>query len=149
MPAATSVALSRLRNIAALKEASGDLTQLTTVVRDCADRFRVYTGEDAQILPTLAVGGYGVVSVASQVVGPEISQMIEAYFSGRIQEATKIHLRLTGICAKLFMTANPIPLKAALNLLGMGVGGTRLPLAAPSEAVIDALRTELQTLGLL
>jgi 4-hydroxy-tetrahydrodipicolinate synthase len=149
MPSATSVALSKLRNIAALKEASGDLTQLAAVVRDCTDGFRVYTGEDAQILPTLAVGGHGVVSVASQVVGPEISQMIEAYFSGRVQEATKIHLRLMGICAKLFMTANPIPVKAALNLMGMRVGGTRLPLAAPSESVIDALKTELQTLKLL
>lgn len=149
MTAETSVALSRIPNITALKEASGDLVQLSKVVRDAGADFTVYTGEDAQILPTLAVGGYGVVSVASQVVGREISRMIECYLAGRAAEACEQHLKLVNIVEKLFMTANPIPIKAALNLLGLEVGHTRLPLAPPSPAVVEALRKELVALGLL
>ncbi len=149
MTADTSIQLSRIANITALKEASGDLTQLASVVQGAGDDFAVYTGEDAQILPTLAVGGYGVVSVASQVVGPQISQMIESYLSGRVQEAASLHLKLMGICAKLFMTSNPIPVKAALNLLGCNVGSTRLPLAPATQEVIQTLRDELISLGLL
>ncbi len=149
MTAETSVALSRIPNITALKEASGDLVQLSKVVRDAGADFTVYTGEDAQILPTLAVGGYGVVSVASQVVGREISRMIECYLAGRVAEAFEQHLKLVNIVEKLFMTANPIPIKAALNLLGLEVGHTRLPLAPPSPAVVETLRKELVALGLL
>lgn len=149
MTAETSIKLSKIANITALKEASGDLVQLAQVVKDTDDTFAVYTGEDAQILPTLAVGGYGVVSVASQVAGPEIKNMIESYLAGRVQEAAEWHQKLIGICARLFMTANPIPLKAALNLLGHDVGSTRLPLASASTEVIAAMRTELAALGRL
>ncbi|HHZ01584.1 MAG TPA: 4-hydroxy-tetrahydrodipicolinate synthase [Tissierellia bacterium] len=149
MTAETSVALSKIPNIVALKEASGDLNQLATVVRDTDDDFYVYTGEDAQILPTLAVGGYGVVSVTAHVVCKEIKNMIDHYLNGNVQEAAKIHLKLIDVSEKLFMTANPIPVKAALNLLGMDVGITRLPLAAPSEDVIKAVKDSLTELGLL
>lgn len=149
MTADTSVKLSKITNITALKEASGDLVQLAKVVKETDDTFAVFTGEDAQILPTLAVGGYGVVSVASQVAGPEIMKMIESYLAGNVKEAAEWHQKLIGICAKLFMTANPIPLKAALNLLGYDVGSTRLPLAAASAEVIDAMRMELVALGKL
>lgn len=149
MTAETSVALSRIPNIAALKEASGNLTQLATVVRDAEEGFLVYTGEDAQILPTLAVGGYGVVSVASHIVCHEIKKMIDNYLNGNANEAMKMHLKLIDIFEKLFMTANPIPVKAALNLLGLDVGITRLPLAAPNDAVINALEDAMSELGLL
>lgn len=149
MTAETSVKLSEISNIVALKEASGDLTQLATVVRDAKEGFLVYTGEDAQILPTLAVGGYGVVSVASHIVCGDIKNMIDSYLSGDINEAAKIHLKLIDINKKLFMTSSPIPVKAALNILGMDVGLTRLPLAAPSEYVISALEDALSELGLL
>ncbi len=149
MTADTSIKLSKISNITALKEASGDLVQLAKVVKETDDTFAVFTGEDAQILPTLAVGGYGVVSVASQVAGPEIKKMIESYLAGNVKEAAEWHQKLIGICAKLFMTANPIPLKAALNLLGHNVGSTRLPLAAASAEVIDAMRMELVALGKL
>ncbi|MEL7601852.1 MAG: 4-hydroxy-tetrahydrodipicolinate synthase [Bacillota bacterium] len=147
MTAETSIKLSRIPNITALKEASGDLVQLARVVKDTDDAFAVYTGEDAQILPTLAVGGYGVVSVASQVAGPEIKKMIDSHLAGRVQEAAEWHQKLIGICAKLFMTANPIPLKAALNLMGYDVGDTRLPLAPASNEVVEAMRMELAALG--
>jgi len=149
MTAETSVKLSKISNIVALKEASGNLTQLATVVRDAEKDFLVYTGEDAQILPTLAVGGYGVVSVASHVVCSEIVDMVDSYLNGNVNEAMKMHLRLINIFDKLFMTANPIPVKAALNLLGFDVGITRLPLAKPGETVIRALEDALSELGLL
>lgn len=149
MSAATSVALSKLKNICSLKEASGDLVQLSTVVRDCAEGFLVYTGEDAQILPTLAVGGYGVVSVASQVVGRDISAMIDSYLKGDAAKAGELHRKLIDICTKLFLTANPIPVKAALNLLGQNVGGLRLPLLEASAELVDILKEELVKLRLL
>lgn len=149
MTAETSVALSKIPNIVALKEASGNLTQLATVVRDAQEDFLVYTGEDAQILPTMAVGGYGVVSVASHVVCEEIKYMIENYLDGNVDEAKKMHLKLVDIFDKLFMTANPIPVKAALNLLGLDVGITRLPLVAPSKDVISTLKDVMTELGLL
>ena len=149
LTADTSVRLSKIPNITALKEASGDLVQLAKVVRDADESFAVYTGEDSQILPTLAVGGYGVVSVASQVAGAEIKNMIECYLAGSVEEAARWHQKLINICEKLFMTSNPVPLKAALNLLGHEVGGTRLPLLSASPEVIQALRKELIALGRL
>lgn len=149
MTAKTSAALSKIPNIAALKEASGDLNQLASVVRDAEEGFLVYTGEDAQILPTLAVGGYGVVSVTAHVVCRDIKNMIESYLKGNIVEASKIHRKLIKITETMFMTANPIPVKAALNLLGMDVGITRMPLAAPSQDVIAALENSMSELGLL
>lgn len=149
MTAKTSVALSKIPNISALKEASGDLNQLATVVRDAEEDLLVYTGEDAQILPALAVGGYGVVSVTAHIVCKDIKKMIESYLSGNITEAAKIHRKLIKITETMFMTANPIPVKAALNLLGMDVGITRLPLSAPSQEVIAALKDSMSELGLL
>ncbi|MDF2948508.1 MAG: 4-hydroxy-tetrahydrodipicolinate synthase [Sedimentibacter sp.] len=148
MIADTSVALSKIPNIVALKEASGNLTQLATVVRDAEEGFLVYTGEDSQILPTLAVGGYGVISVASHIVCREIKEMMDSYLNGNVKEATNIHLKLIDIYEKLFMTASPIPVKAALNLLGTDVGITRLPLTEPSDAVISALKDAMSKLGL-
>lgn len=149
MTAKTSVALSKIPNIKALKEASGDLNQLAAVVRDAEEGFLVYTGEDAQILPTLAVGGYGVVSVTAHLVCKDIKNMIENYLNGNIYEAAKIHRKLIEITEVMFMTANPIPVKAALNLLGMDVGITRLPLSAPSQDVITALKGSMSEIGLL
>lgn len=149
MAAETAVALSKLSHIAALKEASGDLVQLGTVVRDCKEGFSVYTGEDAQILPTMAVGGYGVVSVAASVVGLEISNMIQLYLEGDVKEAGEQHRKLIGIFGKLFMTSNPVPLKAAMRLMGMDMGDPRLPLLPASDAVVQALRAELMELGKL
>lgn len=149
MTAETSVALSKISNIVALKEASGNLTQLATVVRDAEEGFLVYTGEDGQILPTMAVGGYGVVSVASHVVCKSIKDMIDSYLNGDVNEAKNINLNLIDIFEKLFMTSNPIPVKAALNILGLDVGITRLPLAAPSDDVISTLEDAMSELGLL
>jgi len=149
MKADTTIKLSRIKNIVAVKEASGDLEQLAEIVKGADDDFLVYTGEDAQVLPSLAVGAYGVVSVASHVVGQEMSEMIAAYLAGDVKRACQLHLKLLEIDKRLFMTANPIPVKKACDLLGLNAGNPRLPLAPASEAVTEALREELHNLGKL
>lgn len=149
MTAETTVRLSHLENIVAVKEASGNLEQLATIVRDAEPGFIVYTGEDAQILPSVAVGAYGVVSVASHVAGVEIASMIDDYLNGNVAKAAAMHLKLMAICQTLFMTANPIPVKAAMNILGFNAGAPRLPLTPANDTVLAALKRDLGLLGKL
>lgn len=149
MTAETTIRLSKVKNIAGIKEASGNLEQLAEIVKGAAKDFVVYTGEDSQTLPTLAVGGYGVVSVASHVVGNEMADMINSYLKGDIMHAKDMHLKLMEINKRLFMTANPIPVKKAMNLLGFKAGNPRLPLAPADETVTAALTEELKNLGKL
>lgn len=149
MTAETTIRLSKVKNIAGIKEASGNLEQLAEIVKGAANGFIVYTGEDSQTLPTLAVGGYGVVSVASHVVGNEMADMIDSYLKGDIAHAKEMHLKLLEIDKRLFMTSNPIPVKAAMNLLGFNAGVPRLPLAPADEKVLAALSEELKNLGKL
>lgn len=111
--------------------------------------FSIYTGDDALTLPCLAVGGYGVVSVASQVVGDKMSAMIQSYLQGSVDQAAHIHLELLDIYNTLFLTSNPIPVKAALNMLGVAVGGLRLPLTKANSAIQAEIRRSLQQLNLI
>ena len=149
MAAETTVKLSKLPHIVSLKEAAGNLVQMAEVIRDTDDDFLVYTGEDAQILPSLAIGAYGVVSVASHVVCPQIKEMMDAYIAGNPAKAAEMHLKLTSIFNTLFMTTNPIPVKAALNLLGLSVGKPRLPLVEASEKVVNCLRNDMVQVGVI
>lgn len=149
MEAETTIRLSEIENITAMKEASGDLAQMTKIVKETDDDFVVYTGVDDIILPTLAIGGYGVVSVTGHVVAPQIKQMIDAYLSGDVQKAAKIHQTISDIAQLLFVETNPIPVKAALNLLGKNVGGVRLPLSEADEQTIEWVKEELNRLGIL
>lgn len=149
LEAATAMALSKVSGIVALKEASGNLDQTTRIIRDAQKGFSVYTGDDPLTLPTLAIGGYGVVSVASMVVGPRMKQMIDAFFAGNVTEATRIHLELAEIIKALFAITNPIPVKAALNMMGIPLGGLRPPLTEAPEEVLKTLKTSLSKLGLL
>lgn len=145
----TVVKLSKIENIVALKEASGNIVQFSEIVRSVDKDFLVYSGDDSMTLPALAVGGYGVVSVCSHVVGREMTNMIDAYLSGDNKTAAEIHLKLLGIFNKLFIVANPIPVKAALNLMNISVGGLRLPLTSAKSNILDILRLELKSLGLI
>lgn len=149
MAAETSIALSKIPNIVALKEAAGNIDQTTKVIEGCSEDFLVYSGDDSFTLPTLCVGGYGVVSVASHIVGMQMSNMIDAYLAGNYKEAAKIHQRLSGIFKALFITTNPIPVKAALNILGLEVGGLRLPLVEADTKVKEVLKDEMKKLGIL
>ncbi|WP_248926315.1 4-hydroxy-tetrahydrodipicolinate synthase [Paenibacillus hamazuiensis] len=130
--AETTIRLSHIPNIVATKDCA-DTNQLTQIVRDAAPDFRVYTGEDSNTLPTLCVGGYGVVSVASHVVGKEMKEMIEAYLAGNVRHAAKLHGQLLPVLQGLFCAPNPVPVKYALNQRGIEVGGVRLPLVDVTE----------------
>lgn len=116
-------------NIVGVKEASGDMNQISTIRRLLPRPFLLYSGDDSMTLPLLSVGGDGVISVASHIVGKEIKEMINSYFKGDINRASELHLKLLPIFRVLFVTTNPIPLKEALNLLGYNVGKCRLPLS--------------------
>lgn len=136
--------LSKIKNIVAMKEASGSLDQITAIITNTEDDFLVYSGDDGLTLPILAVGGVGVVSVAAHIIGLEIQAMINAYKEGKNKEAAVLHQQLLPIVKALFMAPNPSPLKAALELKGVNVGGVRLPLIPLSEMEQEALARALR-----
>jgi 4-hydroxy-tetrahydrodipicolinate synthase len=141
MAADTTIRLSEVDNIVGIKEASGNLDAIGTIIRGARPGFRVWSGDDAVTLPMMAIGGYGVVSVASHLVGRQLARMIDAVVEGSLEEATRIHGTLSGLIAALFVTTSPIPLKYALSKCGFPCGGLRLPLVeidAKSASVVDA-----------
>ncbi|HEY9734869.1 MAG TPA: 4-hydroxy-tetrahydrodipicolinate synthase [Trichocoleus sp.] len=146
MAVETVVRLADIPNIVAIKEASGSLDQASQIRRETPADFAIYSGDDSLTLPLLSVGASGVVSVASHLVGDQIQQMIRAFELGDTKTATQIHLQLTPLFKALFLTTNPIPLKAALALKGWQVGTVRLPLCAPSDDVKQALEQVLREL---
>ncbi len=145
----TVARLANLQNIVAVKEASGSLDQASQIRRLTPSTFEIYCGDDSLTLPMLAVGGSGVVSVASHLVGDLMQQMVKHFFEGRPQEATSIHLQLIPLFKALFATANPIPLKAALRLQGWAVGSTRLPLPDVPADIERDIKQVLTDLSLL
>lgn len=136
-------------NITMLKDAAGNLEDTTMVIRDAAKGFRVYTGEDALTLPTLAIGGYGVVSVTAHVAAPQMKRMIEAYLKGDIKTAAQIHITLQSLNRALFLQPNPVPVKKALQLIGFDVGPLRPPLKEASKEVAEELKSALKEAGVL
>lgn len=137
----TTIRLSQIDNIVGVKEASGNLDAIATIIEESAPGFKVWSGDDVSTLPILALGGYGIVSVAAHLVGAQIQEMIRHHLEGRPSQAAALHRRLRPFFNSLFVTTNPIPLKYALNRVGMSVGAPRLPLVEPDEksrAVIDA-----------
>jgi 4-hydroxy-tetrahydrodipicolinate synthase len=138
--------LSKIENIVALKEAGGNIVQFAEIIRRVPKDFLVYSGDDSMVLPAMSVGAYGVVSVASHVVGPEMKEMIDAFVANDNERAKEIHLKLLNVFKNLFIIANPIPVKAALNMIGINVGGLRLPLTEAREKVRDVIRKDLEEL---
>lgn len=140
----TLMRLAEISNIVAVKEASGNLGQISDVCRRAPEGFRVYSGDDGLTLPILSVGGHGVVSVAGHLVGAEIAEMVEA-FAGDPRRAAEIHHELTPLIKALFSAPSPVPVKYALSRIGYDCARVRLPLVELSEserAVIDqALET--------
>ncbi|MBE9221449.1 4-hydroxy-tetrahydrodipicolinate synthase [Cyanobacterium stanieri LEGE 03274] len=136
-------------NIVAVKEASGNLEQAAQINTLTANNMLIYSGEDFLTLPMMTVGGVGVVSVASHLVGNEIQSMIQAYESGKNKIAQDIQQKLYSLFKVLFCDTNPIPLKSALQQLGWKVGGVRLPLSSISKQNEQEVKKVLQELGLL
>ena len=142
--AETVVRLAQIDNIVGIKEASGDLDQVSTIIAAASEDFLVYSGNDNDTLPILSLGGCGVISVASHLVGRQIREMIAGAIEGRRDEAAQIHRHLLPLFNVMFVVSNPIPIKHALNHLGFRVGNPRLPLTQADEnaaaAIEDVLR---------
>ena len=130
----------RHRNIAGVKESSGDLKQIGMILRDRAEGFIVWSGDDHLFLPCLALGADGVVGVASHLCSREYRAMLDAYQNGRVAEAAQIHASLLPLIDALFATTSPIPVKWAMRQLGFDVGSCRLPLDEIPKNIADRLR---------
>ncbi len=144
----TVLRLSELKNVVAVKEASGNLDQSSQILAHCPETFYVFSGDDSLTLPILSVGGSGIVSVAAHLVARPLRDMVDSYREGRLSEAREIHLRLFKLFKVLFITTNPVPVKTALGLCGTPVGGFRLPLCPPSDREKAEIARVLVELGL-
>lgn len=129
----TIIQLSKISNIVAVKEASGNLNNMTKIIANTSDDFQLFTGDDGVTLPVLAIGGDGVISVASHIIGNEMQEMISKFLQGDIKGAAKLHQKLLPIMVGLFKAPNPVPVKTALQLKGLDVGTVRLPLVPLTE----------------
>lgn len=145
----TLLQLAEVSNIVGVKDAVGDVQGAARLVAEAPSDFQVYSGNDADTLPWLAVGAVGVIAVASHVAGPQFAQMISAFKAGDSSTARKIHLELMPVFDAMGITTNPIPVKAAMELLGHPVGKPRLPLPPATAEQIDQLRGVLARAGIL
>ena len=141
----TVIRLSPIDNIIGIKEASGNFGQIARIIQGVRNDFLVYSGNDGDTLPILSLGGYGVISVASHLVGIQIKDMMEKALSGKAQEAAGIHHHLLPLIEALFVIPNPMPIKYALNCLGFPVGKPRLPLIEPDEKSAEVIRATLKS----
>lgn len=145
----TVAKLAKIDNIVAIKEASGSIEQSCQIRCLTDSNFAIYAGDDLLTLPMLTIGGAGIVSVASHLVGEQIQQIVQSFLSGEVATAIDIHLKLFPLFKVLFCTTNPIPIKAALNLQGWQVGGLRLPLFEISETQREEVAIVLRELSLI
>lgn len=143
----TIARLSEIPNIVAVKEASGSLDQVSEIIRTARPGFLVYSGDDALTLPILSVGGCGIISVAGHIVAERMQKMIAAYLAGDVVQAQKLHIELMPFFKVIFVTTNPIPIKQAVNLIGLDAGPLRPPLIPPTDAETEQLRNVMKQLG--
>jgi 4-hydroxy-tetrahydrodipicolinate synthase len=129
----TIIRLADIPNIVAVKEASGDLNAMTKIIANTPEDFALYSGDDSMALPVLSIGGAGVISVASHVIGKEIQDMVLSFLNGNTEKAAKIHQMYLPIMQGLFAAPSPVPVKTALQLKGLDVGTVRLPLVPLTE----------------
>lgn len=143
MTVETIVRLSMINNIVTVKEASGNLDAMAEIINQTSNEFTLYSGDDGLTLPVLAIGGTGVVSVASHIIGNQLQEMINQFKNGAINEAAATHRNLLPIMRALFAAPSPSPVKAALNIVGVHVGGVRLPLVPLTDEEQNALQNSL------
>ncbi len=146
---ATCKKLSKIDNIVAIKEASGNLSQIAEIANLCGDDLHIYSGNDDQITPILSLGGIGVISVLSNLLPEYTHNIVTDFQNGNIQKSIDAQLKAIPLVKALFSEVNPIPIKAALNMTGYNVGSPRLPLIEMSKDGKDKLKSELLTFGLL
>ncbi|MGE5370385.1 MAG: 4-hydroxy-tetrahydrodipicolinate synthase [Solirubrobacterales bacterium] len=143
----TIKALAEIDNVIGLKECN--LSQVGDVVNLCGDGFYVYSGDDNTVLPVLSLGGAGVISTMANIIPKDTHDMVAKFHAGDISGAIKTQLKTLNLIKALFTEVNPIPIKEALNLMGMNVGGCRLPLVEISESNRELLRAEMKAYGLI
>lgn len=143
MSVETVIRLSKIPNIVAIKEAGGNLDTMSEIISNTPEDFSLYSGDDGLTIPVLSIGGVGVISVASHVIGNEMQAMIAKFNSGNVREAAKDHRRLLPIMRALFAAPNPTPVKTALNLKGVPVGDVRLPMIPLNAEELSALQSIL------
>ncbi|MFX3616678.1 MAG: 4-hydroxy-tetrahydrodipicolinate synthase [Sporolactobacillus sp.] len=144
--AETTIRLSKIENIVAIKEASGDLDQMAAIINGTDDDFHLYSGDDGLTLPVLAIGGQGVISVASHIIGPELKTMIQTFLAGDVARAAAMHRAMLPFMRALFAQPSPAPVKAILNECAVPVGGVRLPMVELTDKEHASLLTIYKTL---
>lgn len=144
MSVETIIRLAQVDNIVSVKEASGDLEAIANIIQHTPDDFLLYSGDDSLTLPILSIGGHGVVSVSAHIIGNEMKNIITAFENGNVQSAAQLHRDLLPIIKAMFIAPNPVPVKAALEMIGQQVGSVRLPLVPltieESQAVYAAIK---------
>lgn len=134
--------------VVGVKEASGDISQVAELCRRVAGRVAVYSGNDDQVVPLLALGGMGVISVLANVAPADTSRMVKTFLEGSVADSRRLQLKLLPLIGALFRESNPMPVKAAVRMLGFDVGPLRLPLVEPSDAVLAELRQAMKDAGI-
>lgn len=145
----TVAELAKVKNIVAVKEASGNLSQVAEIAALVGPDFDIYSGNDDQILPVLSLGGKGVISVLSNVAPKETHDMVAKFMEGNVQGAIKLQLDAIELISALFCEVNPIPVKTALNLMGYEVGACKLPLCDMEPKNLETLKTAMKNYGLI
>ncbi len=140
----TCYELSKISNIVAIKEASGDISKVGEIASLCRDNLWIYSGNDDQILPILSLGGIGVISVLANIIPNDVHKMVMSFLEGNIKESTKLQLDTLNLIKALFSEVNPIPIKAACNILGFNAGFPRMPLIEMSKEGKENLKNEIQ-----
>lgn len=143
----TVKALSEIDNIVAIKECN--LGQVGDIVNLCGDAMTVYTGDDNNIMPTLSLGGKGVISVLANIIPRDTHDIVAKFFGGDIQGAVQLQLKMLNLIKAIFIEVNPIPVKAAMNLMGLKAGVCRLPLTEMEDKNLAVLKSEMKAYGLL
>jgi len=145
----TMARISKVKNIAGVKESSGSLEQMSRIRYLCGDKFNLISGDDALTLPLLAIGGTGVISVVNNIVPRDVADMVAKFKKGDLEGARKLHYKLLPLIKAIFIETNPIPVKTAMSLMGMIEPDLRLPLCSMSEANLEKLKEVLKDYGLL
>ena len=148
-PATMAKLAGDCKNIIGVKEASGNLDQMSRIKALCGEKFDLISGDDALTLPLLAIGGVGVISVVANIVPSDVADMVEAFSKGNIKKAQNLHYKLLPLIKAMFIETNPIPVKTAMGLLGMCKPELRLPLSAMSDENLEKLKRALKDYGLL
>jgi 4-hydroxy-tetrahydrodipicolinate synthase len=144
----TVAQLAKNKNIQAVKEASGNISQVAEIARLCSEDFYIYSGNDDMVVPILSLGGKGVISVVSNILPQDTHNMVMNYLEGNVEEARKLQLKMNGLINTLFIETNPIPVKTAMNLMGMNVGKLRLPLTSMEEENLKILVNMMREYGI-